>query len=273
MKILEALQQTFGKLFDSLILGFADLLGALLIIFIGRIIARSVSKLVAKLLDKLKLDELANRLNDSPSLQKMNIKVKPVAIAKSVVYWVLMLVFILTAAEVMELTVVTEQIMSLLNYIPTLLTAVIILGIGLYLGDMLRNVVGTACKSMGINAWKSISTLVFYIVVLFVFITALNHAGIDTDILTSNISLILGGILLAFAIAYGFASRDSLSSILASFYTRNNFEVGQEIEIDGVRGTIVKMDSVSLVLNTREKTVVFPLKRLISDQVVIHQDA
>ncbi|MEO1450118.1 MAG: hypothetical protein AAFV07_11355, partial [Bacteroidota bacterium] len=125
MKILETLQATFLKLFDSLVLGFADLLGALLIIFLGRFIARIVSKLVGRVLERIKLDELAGKLNESPSLQKMNIKVKPVAIIKKVVYWILMLVFILTAAEVMELTVVTEQIMALLNYIPTLITAIV----------------------------------------------------------------------------------------------------------------------------------------------------
>lgn len=273
MEILDSLWISLVTLFNSLVLGLFDLIGALLIVLIGRFIAKTVAKIVGKLLTRIKLDDLASKLNESPSLQKMKVQIKPVAIVRSLVYWILMLVFILTAAQVMNLTVVTAQIMALLTYLPTLLTALLILAGGLYLGDMLRNVVGTACKSMGINSWKAISSLVFYLVVVFVFITALNHAGIDTQILTSNISLILGGILLAFAIAYGFASRDSLSSILASFYTRQNFEVGQEIEIDGVRGTIVKMDTVSLVMYTGEKTVVFPLKRLLVDQVIIHKEA
>ena len=105
-----------------------------------------------------------------------------------------------------------------------------------------------------------------------IIITSLNQAGINTDIITSNIYIILGGVFLAFAIAYGFAARNVLSSILTSFYTRGNFEVGQVISIDNFKGQIVKMTNVSLTLFTGKEYVVFPLSRLINDKVIIHQE-
>ena len=113
-----------------------------------------------------------------------------------------------------------------------------------------------------------IPVLIFGIIVA---VTALSQAGINTDIITSNFSIILGGIVLAFAIAYGFAARNVLSSILTSFYSKNSYQMRQVIELDGYKGEIVKMDSVSITIDTGEKLVVFPLSRLIKDTVIIHQ--
>jgi small-conductance mechanosensitive channel len=110
---------------------------------------------------------------------------------------------------------------------------------------------------------------VYYVLFIFVVITALNQAGVDTGIITSNVTLILGSILLAFAISYGFASRNLVGNLLSSYYGKGKYQEGQTIRVGDVQGEIVKIDSISITLKTADSKVVLPSKMLVEGQVEI----
>ncbi|MEZ4776441.1 MAG: hypothetical protein R3D00_24915 [Bacteroidia bacterium] len=269
--LLEIIQNAFKTVLEQMIMAFPRLVGAIFLLLIGWILAKIISGLIGKLLTRIGIDRLAEKLNTTDSFREMNLTIKPVGIIKGFLYWMILLIFILSATETLGLDILTQQISGLIDYIPQLVTALIILAIGFYISDAVKTVVGNTCKSLGIPAWKFISSGLFYLLLLIVSVTALSQAGIDTSVITSNFSIILGGIILAFAIAYGFAARNVLSSILTSFYTKNNFEVGQIIELEGYKGTIVKLDNVSFTIDIGDRLVVFPLNRLMSDTIIIHQ--
>lgn len=270
--MLNSLQETFLSLLDQVVVGFSKLFGALVLLLVGWIIARVITRILGKILGKVGVNQLSDKLNQIPSLQKAGAQLDLVRIVKKFLYWLIMLVFFISAADVMGLSMVSEKLNQLIDYLPQVFTALLILGGGFYLADQLRNLMGSATKSMGIPSHKAISGLIFYVTVIFVVIAALERlAFFPVEIITDNLSIILGGILLAFAIGYGLAARPMLSSILAGYYSRNTFEVGQEIEVDGHRGTIVRITNVSVSLESDGKLLVIPLSRLVSDQVIIHQ--
>ena len=217
---------------------------------------------------RLTINPIARTLNHS--FRESNIKIKPVSIIKKFLYWTILLIFILSATETLGLDILTQQVGKVIDFIPKLLTAMIIMGVGFYLADAIKQLVGNAAQSFGIPSWKVISYGVFYILLIAIAITALEQAGIMTDIIKWNIYIILSGIFLAFAIAYGFAARNVLTSILTSYYSKSNFEVGQVIELDEYTGTIIKMDNVSFTLDIGDRYVVFPQSRLMNGQIIIH---
>ncbi len=91
----------------------------------------------------------------------------------------------------------------------------------------------------------------------------------EVGFLQDNITIIFGGIVFAFAIGYGFASRNIMSNLLAALYSRNKFNIGDDIKIDGTRGTIIEIDSTSLTLQTSDRRVVFPLNQLTTQRVEV----
>ena len=273
-KIWESLSTTFLVLIGQLVVGLSIFLRGLALLVIGWIIARVFSRIIGRILDRIGLGKVSEKLNEIPTLQKAKLRLDLVFLAKRFLYWLILLVFVISAADVMGLAMVSEKLNQLIDYLPQVFVALVILGGGFYLADQAKNLVGTAAKSMGISAWKGISGLVFYVILIFVVIAALERLDFfPTEIITDNLSQILGGILLAFAIAYGFAARPVLSGILASYYSRGNFEVGQEVEVSGHRGTIVKIDTVSFALDTGDKKLIFPLSRLVQDEVIIYSDS
>lgn len=264
--VLKSLQQVVEQIIGVL----PNIIGALVLLIFGWILAKVVSSIVSKVLKKIGLDKLADRLNDTDSFRESNIKIKPVSIIKKFLYWTILLIFILSATETLGLDILTQQVGKVIDFIPKLLTAMIIMGVGFYLADAIKQLVGNAAQSFGIPSWKVISYGVFYILLTAIAITALEQAGIMTDIIKWNIYIVLAGIFLAFAIAYGFAARNVLTSILTSYYSKANFAVGQVIELDEYTGTIIKMDSVSFTMDIGDRYIVFPQSRLMNGQIIIH---
>ena len=104
---------------------------------------------------------------------------------------------------------------------------------------------------------------------IIVTLTALKQTGINTRFIDNNITIIIGIIVGAFALSFAISSRDVLQNILAGFYSKNNFHVGQKIKIDGVTGEIIKIDSIHLVLINDKEKIVFPVSKLITEKVEI----
>ena len=100
-------------------------------------------------------------------------------------------------------------------------------------------------------------------------ITALNQAGVDTTIITNNITMILGAFLLAFALGVGLGTREIIAEIMRSFYTRKTYAVGDRIVIGKDEGTIKAIENNSLILETQEGEFVIPIKDVVSQKVQI----
>ena len=92
----------------------------------------------------------------------------------------------------------------------------------------------------------------------------------QTLVLSTNLLIIIGAIMLAAAISYGFASRDVLANILAGFFNRRTFQKGMVIEIDGIQGMIVEMSNVAVTIQVSEnERVVIPSHQLMTSKVKI----
>ncbi|MBT8233121.1 MAG: mechanosensitive ion channel family protein, partial [Bacteroidia bacterium] len=98
-----------------------------------------------------------------------------------------------------------------------------------------------------------------------------SQAKVDTDFLAQNIHLLIGGIVLAFAIGYGLASKNTMANFLASFYIKNKVNIGQTITLDDLKGKVTEIDksTLTIVQESGEK-VLFPLSRLNQTNIIIH---
>jgi len=261
----ETIKNSFQGIIQEMLGIIPGLMGALMMLLIGWILAKFLMGLVKRLLTQIKLDSLVDKLD---LFGNMNISLTE--ILSTVVYWLIMLIFLMSATDVLGLAVISEGLKNLIGEMPRLFSALLVFGMGLYLASIVKKFVASAAKSFGIAAWQVISTVLFYFLVIIISVTSLEQAGIDTSLVQNNEMIILLGVALAFAIAYGYAARGILTNILSSIYTKKNFRIGQIIEVDGYKGRIVKMDNVSFTLHAGDKYVVFPLQRLVSDKIVVH---
>lgn len=263
-------------LLEKLLFDFASAIpkfvGAILVIFIGWMIAKAVAKIVKKVLKTIGIDKLAEQLNEIEIVDKANIKIVPSILLSKILYYILLLIFMIAGTELLGMPAVSELMGDIINYVPYLISAMIVFIIGLLVAEFIKNIILTATKSLNIPAGKFIATFVFYFLLITVTMSALSQARIETDFITSNLSIILAGGVAAFAIGYGFASRDLMANFIASFYSKSKIRMGDMIAIDGAEGVVVALDATSFTLQADGKKIIIPLSKLTSEKVEIFQD-
>ncbi len=258
------------KSFGQQIMGaIPGILGAIFLIILGWLVARLIARLIVKLMNAIKFDKIFDNLNSKEFLKNLKITVGPSVIVGKFIFWVIFLLFIVTATETLGWTVVATEITNLIRFIPNLFIGIIIFIIGLYIANFIKSLINTSFSSLGISSGKIMSEIAFYIIMIVITLTALKQTGINTRIIDNNITIIIGIIIGAFALSFAISSRDVLQNILAGFYSKNNFHVGQIIKIDGVTGEIIKIDSIHLVLKNAKEKIIFPVSKLLTEKVEI----
>ena len=242
-----------------------------MIFLVGWLVAKILAYLTLKFLKIIKFDTLAEKVNAISYLSKANISLSPSRLISKFVYWIMLLLVIITASETMGWEVVSNEIAKLIAYLPKLVVAIVLFIIGTYIASFIRDIILGATRSLGISSGKILAQFVFYFLFITVVLTSLNQAGVNTSIITSNLFLILGSILIAAAISYGFASRDVLKNILSGYFIRNDYKVGMIIEVDGEKGKIISLTNISITIanETGRKTVI-PTSFLADQKVNIY---
>ena len=126
-------------------------------------------------------------------------------------------------------------------------------------------------KSFELSGSNSIGNLVFYILLIITIIISLNQLGVNTEIITDNISIVLGATLLALSISLGLGSKDIIERLLFGFYTRKNLQIGQKIIIEGDEeaGKIISIDNICMVLQKGEKKTIYPISEIVNKRIKI----
>lgn len=266
----EVLRDTFQTLINQFIEFVPRFLGAIVILIIGIIVARVVAVIVRRVLHRVGFDKIGERLNDISVVKQLKTEIKLSQIVAKVLYYYILLIFIVQATNTLGVQAITEMVASLVGFIPKLIAAAIMLQVGILLADALRQAVVNVCASFKIASGRLLGMIVFVFFLVITLISALAQAGINTELLESSFNLLIGGVIFAFAFGYGLASRDLMANILSSFYSKNKYQEGQTVQIEDVKGQILKIDATSMTLQTGETTTIFPLQTLQTKKIEIY---
>ena len=238
-------------------------------ILLAWVILKVVHFILKKLLQISKIDSLTTKLNEAELFGKSDYNVVPSKIILKFVKYLIILVFTVIASEMLGLKMVSEGIGNFIAYLPILISALLIFVVGVYLASLIKSAIVDTFKSLEISGSNLVGNIAFYAIVVVVSITALNQAGIDTQIITSNLTLILGSVLVSFTIAFGLGARDVVTRLLFGFYSRKNFQVGQKIKTKKLEGVIQQIDNICITIKTKDGLVVLPIKYFVDQKIEI----
>ncbi len=248
---------------------FPNIVGALVVFIIGWLVTKLVVKLIKKVLKLAKANKLDDKLNEIEIIEGKKLNFDTVKIVSKFVKWVMYIVLLITASDIMGLEIISNQVSNLLSYLPQLFAALVLFILGLLFANFVKNGLKSLFESMDLSGGKMISQVVFFLLLTFISITALNQAGIDTEIITSNITMILAAFLLAFAIAFGFGAREVVSKLLKTFYARKTYEIGQNITFNNESYSLDEVKSISVVLKNSKGKLIVPIDDLVENQVQV----
>jgi hypothetical protein len=235
-----------------------NLLSAALILLLGWLLALLVSRIAAKALHALRFDSFAERNGMTSTLKDVGFSGTLSGLLSGLLYWIILLLTLLPAVEALRLRYFTIMVAKLLSYLPALVAAAIILLVGLSLARFLSNSLARTARNANLEYAGALAIISRYFLSMIVIVITLAQLGVQTAILTVILAVILISVGLATALALGFGSRAVVANILAGAFVRDHFETGRVIEVQGVRGKIVAVNSVGTTLENESGVVTIP---------------
>lgn len=245
----------FGALIGALATGLGriiaaipDLLGALVILLIGYGIGKLLQLVVTKLLKAAHFDRLMEREGVTPALQRANINRTPAEILGIIVYWFIFLLAIQAAAGALGLTALTDAVESIILYVPNVIAALVIVLLGGWLASFLQRLTKGSADAAGISYASILGNLVLAFVLFFTFTIAMDVLGVNLTFLITAFAILLGGLALAGAVAFGLGARQMAADVLAGRELRNILQPGDTFTTDEMSGTLTEIrPTISMV--------------------------
>jgi len=210
-----------SELWDRLLLGWGELLevlpgllAAAAIMLAGYFVARSLQRWTDRTLERLHFKRLA----DAGGLTEAagRVRLDPVRAVGTLVFWLGMLVAVLLASSALGLENVREMFGRMVGFIPTLISATVIIILGMIIGEFVRALI--VASAGAVEGVLTVAKLIKGVMVMIAVFMALQQVGVSEELVTSAFSLILGSIALAAGLAFGLGNRDLAGEITRKWY-------------------------------------------------------
>ena len=182
------------------------LLGAIVVLLLGWWIAKAIEAIIVRVLKTIAIDKLADQIQLSNVLVKGGIKPKLSELLGAIIYWIIMLAVVVIAFNVLELEIAAQLFAKLVEFLPSVISAVFILILGVFAAAFVGTTVRTAASNAGMLQASLLGEVVQTIIVVFAIVTALQQFKIE--FLGDAFLILLGGISLGCAIAFGLGCKD-----------------------------------------------------------------
>ncbi len=207
---LEPLKATGEKIINLL----PTLVGALVILLLGWLLAKILKAALIKLLVAVRFEKFSERSGLSKFLSRGDIKHSLADITGTVFFWIIFLFFIDLAADVLKFTLLQNLINSIISFIPKLIAAVLIIIIGVLLSSFFKGMVKVAASSYDLAHRELLAKIVQYLIIFFAVAMALEELGVATHILVNSVLIIIGAMAFGLALAFGLGSKDVAGKIV-----------------------------------------------------------
>lgn len=196
------------------------LLGVLVILIVGWIVAGILRNVVIKVLKLIQLDTASEKAGLGDVLRRGGIRQTLSELIGMLIYWLVMLMVFMTALNALGMTVAASLLDKVIFYIPNVIAAVFIMALGIFFSSMVGTIVRTASSNAGITQAKFLGQFTQTIIMIFTAIITLEQLNIASSVLTFAINIILASLGLGIAIAIGLGSKDIAGKMVQDFVNK-----------------------------------------------------
>ena len=196
------------RVFLSQIAAFLPRLAlAIGVLIVGWLLAKATRFGVVRGLRAINFHVLTERAGMDGFMRQGGIQTGTTEIFGLIGYWVAILATLIIACNGLGLTYITDLLRDIVLFLPRVIVALLILAFGSYFAQFVANAVTVYCGNIGIKDGGMLARLAQYAIMIFVALIALDQVNIGGEIVRQSFLIILSGVVLALALAFGFGGR------------------------------------------------------------------
>jgi small-conductance mechanosensitive channel len=214
------LTESFQNLGRAVIYFLPNLVIAILIVILGWALGALVGRIVARIIRSLRLDEGLRRAGVEDVVKRGGISLNTGKFVGKLVEWFIIIVFLVAAFDVLGLTQVTIFLQQVvLNYIPQVIVAVLILLVAGVLGDFMQKLVTTSSRTAEVRTAHLLGNVTKWAIWIFAILVALSQLGIADDFIHTLFTGFVVALSLALGLSFGLGGQDAAARFIEK--TRN----------------------------------------------------
>jgi hypothetical protein len=195
---------------------------AVAVLIAGWLAAKVIKFAVVKALRAINFNVLTERAGMDGFLKQGGIEQDTTDIFGVLVYWLVIFAALVIACNSLGLTYITDLLGQVVVFVPKVLVALVLLAFGAYFAAFIGGTVATYCRNVGIQDGDLLGRIAQYAIIVFVVLIALEQMGIGGATIRHSFLIILGGVVLALALAFGIGGRDWAAELLERWWPRRN---------------------------------------------------
>ena len=261
------LTEAAGNMSATVIAYLPSLLGALVLLLVGWIVARLLRAGFVKLGDGV--NRLLDRFLRAGSLARMRLSTRALSLIGNVAFWIVILFFINAATEAAQLHAFSAWLDRVVAFLPTLFAGGLIMLMGYLLSALVRDLVSATVASSGFGQGQVLGAIVQGVIFLTGLVIGIDQIGVDITFLVTIVAIAIGAVLGSLSLAFGLGARSFVSNIIGAHYLQQQMQAGQMARVGQYEGEILEITSTSVVLVTAEGRTTIPAKAFNEETVVV----
>lgn len=213
-----ALYNVWVSTLGSFLSIFPHVIGAILVAAVGLIIGNWVKTLTVKSLQMLRFENLIKDTKFKAFLIKAEVTDKVEEVIGGILKWLIVLTFFIAATNILGLTTVSNVLVSVLGYVPNVISAVIVMAIGVLLAGILEGVVKGALATVDLKTSRLMGKITSYTVVTITTLAAFSELKIASDFINILFIGFVAMLSLGFGLAIGLGAKDVIGTALSDWY-------------------------------------------------------
>ncbi len=203
---------------DGLWQGFADriwsIIGAILVFVIGWFIAIGIGRLIAEILKRFKLNRLFEKAGWKEALEKAELKVDVAEFIGAIFKWILVIVFLMAAVEILELEQFASFLKDVLAYLPNVIIAALIFVVAVIIADVVEKIVRATVEKIRIGYAQLAGAIVKWAIWIFAILAILMQLNVATTLIQTLFTGLVAVLVISAGLAFGLGGRDVAKSFL-----------------------------------------------------------
>lgn len=239
---------------------------AVLVLVLGWLLARMLRLLVVRAIGRL--DRLWQRLISKRGLEHMQSRHPPARVVGELVFWLLLLIFVTLATDILGLGIFGTWLKEIVTYLPLAAAGLLIVLVGFVVSSLARDLVASAADSAGLSHGDLLARTAQIIILFTAIVLGIDQIGIDIMFLSVVAGIILSAMLGGIALAFGLGARTHVSNIIAANQLRQIYQVGDQVRIGDIEGRVMEITVSRVILETELGSADVPA-RIFDKQVTI----